>query len=213
MAFTVDDFTGLLQLLEQHPEWRAQLRRHVLADELLELPAIVRELAEAQKETQHQLERLAAAQERTEKHLEGVISRVGRVEGELLEIRYARRAGAYFGPFARRVRVVDSTRLADMLDDAVEGGRVTPAERRSALLADLVFSGRRREDDAEAHFVVEISVGIGMDDVQRARDRASIVEKLGRPAVAIVAGDFIDHHAAAAAEAHGVRTVLDGQVN
>ena len=59
MAFTVRDFRDLIQLLEQHPEWRADLRRLVLTEELLELPAIVRELAE-------RVDRLAAAQQRAE---------------------------------------------------------------------------------------------------------------------------------------------------
>jgi hypothetical protein len=44
VAFTVDDLQDLLRLLEQHPEWRAELRRYVLTEELLELPALVRQL-------------------------------------------------------------------------------------------------------------------------------------------------------------------------
>jgi hypothetical protein len=39
MAFTVQDFDDLLHLLDERPEWREALRRRVLADELLELPA------------------------------------------------------------------------------------------------------------------------------------------------------------------------------
>ena len=46
MPFTVEEFQDLIRLLEQHPEWRAELRRHVLSDELLELPAVVRQLAD-----------------------------------------------------------------------------------------------------------------------------------------------------------------------
>jgi hypothetical protein len=47
MPFTVQDFPDLLRLLEQHPEWQAEMRRHVLTEELLELPALVRRLTEA----------------------------------------------------------------------------------------------------------------------------------------------------------------------
>jgi hypothetical protein len=49
VAFSVQDFHDLVRLLEQRPEWRAELRRLVLTEELLALPAIVRELAEAQR--------------------------------------------------------------------------------------------------------------------------------------------------------------------
>ena len=66
MAFTIDDFKDLVELLNVHPEWRGELRRLVLTDELLELPAIVRDLAEAQKCTELRVEELAEAQKRTE---------------------------------------------------------------------------------------------------------------------------------------------------
>jgi len=46
MAFTVEDFQDLLRLLEDHPQWQVELRRRLLTDELLELPALVRQLAE-----------------------------------------------------------------------------------------------------------------------------------------------------------------------
>src|SRR6266852_2555766 len=69
VPFTVDDFQDLLRLLDQHPEWRAELRRHVLSDELLELPALTRQLA------QH-VDRLAEAQARTAEQLTTLTARV-----------------------------------------------------------------------------------------------------------------------------------------
>lgn len=47
MVFTVRDFHDLIELLEQRPEWRAELRRLVLTEELLALPQVVHELAKA----------------------------------------------------------------------------------------------------------------------------------------------------------------------
>ena len=47
MAFAVADFHDLVQLLESHPEWRSDLRRLLLTDDIIELPKIVRDLAEA----------------------------------------------------------------------------------------------------------------------------------------------------------------------
>lgn len=38
MAFTVEAFHDLVRLLEQHPQWRAQLRRMLLTDQLLDEP-------------------------------------------------------------------------------------------------------------------------------------------------------------------------------
>jgi hypothetical protein len=70
MAFTVRDFRDLVELLEQHPEWRAELRRLVLSEELLALPQIVQALAEAQQRAEQRLERVEQRLERVEQRLE-----------------------------------------------------------------------------------------------------------------------------------------------
>lgn len=70
MAFEVRDYMDLVNLLNTHPEWRAELRRLLLTDELLQLPAVVRELAEAQRRTEERVEELAEAQRRTEERVE-----------------------------------------------------------------------------------------------------------------------------------------------
>jgi chaperonin cofactor prefoldin len=83
----VSDFHDLIRLLEAHPEWRAELRRLVLSEELLRLPERVNEradrleaalaaLAEAQVRTEEQLRQLAEAQARTEAHLGTLAARV-----------------------------------------------------------------------------------------------------------------------------------------
>lgn len=56
------EFRQWIDALYQHPEWREELRRIVLTDEILELPALVREIAERVAE-------LAAAQQRSEERL------------------------------------------------------------------------------------------------------------------------------------------------
>ena len=45
-------FQDLVRLLEQGPEWRTELRRLVLTEELLGLPALVGELAEVLRWTE-----------------------------------------------------------------------------------------------------------------------------------------------------------------
>ena len=77
MAFTVQDFHDLVELLQQQPDWRAELRRLVLSEELLTLPQLVRELAESQLRGEQRLGRLeqvvadlTEAQRRTEQGAE-----------------------------------------------------------------------------------------------------------------------------------------------
>jgi septal ring factor EnvC (AmiA/AmiB activator) len=268
MSFTVDDFQDLIRLLGERPEWRAELRRHVLSDELLELPTLVRAIAEQLAALTTRVDRLAEAQARTEQHLATLARRmdqlaeaqlrsevrlgrletdvgelkvgvgdlkadvgvlktdvgvlktdvgvlktdVGDVKGEMREHRYRIRAGAYFARLARRLRLIDSTALADLLDEGIEQERLTHAERDAILAADLVLSGRRREDSAEIYLLVEVSVGIGARDVERAAERADLLARLDRPVVPVVAGSSITPDARTLSEQSGVQVVLDGRL-
>src|SRR3990172_8246378 len=66
MPITASDFMEMVSLIEQHPEWRAELRRLVLTEDLLALPRIVVELGEAQKRTEQGILELVKAQQDTE---------------------------------------------------------------------------------------------------------------------------------------------------
>ena len=239
MAFNVEDFHDLMRLLEEHPEWRAELRRQVLSDELLDLPAAIQRLTDAQERTEQRLGALTEAQERTDQRLglleermaallqvqQGaeqslaalagdvrmLVDRVAEHEGTLLEIRYERHGPSYFDELAHRLRVIESYRLADLLDEGVEAGTISPNDRREALRADLVLRGRRRDDGADAYFVVEVSSGVREDDVARAQRRSRIMAKLGLPAVALVAGNRISLSAERMAKDMDVWVVLDGR--
>jgi archaellum component FlaC len=68
MAFTVDDFQDLVRLLAQHPEWRSELRRLLLSEELLTVPErlarverLLAELVQRDEERSRQLAGLIEA--------------------------------------------------------------------------------------------------------------------------------------------------------
>ena len=50
MAITVNDLHDLIKLLEEQPEWRAEIRRVLLTSDLLQLPELVREIADLQRQ-------------------------------------------------------------------------------------------------------------------------------------------------------------------
>jgi type I site-specific restriction endonuclease len=101
MPFTVDDFHDFIRLIETRPEWRTELRRLVLTNELLAVPEQLAELrarseqqfialAEAQQRTEAQvatltgqLTALAEAQQRTEARLEALAEAQQRTEARL----------------------------------------------------------------------------------------------------------------------------------
>ncbi|GIX49765.1 MAG: hypothetical protein KatS3mg131_3976 [Candidatus Tectimicrobiota bacterium] len=60
MPFTDEDFQELIRLIETHPEWRAELRRLLLTDELLALPG---QLAALRQETEERFQQLLTALE------------------------------------------------------------------------------------------------------------------------------------------------------
>jgi hypothetical protein len=262
MAFTVEDFEDLIKLLAQHPEWRTELRRHVLSDDLIELPSLVRQLVESQARSESRmervegrlgglesrmdrveatLERLAEAQARSESRLEGVEAalarlaeapartavavtdltiwsgrtenRLGEMDGKLLELDFDRKGPAYLAPIARRLRVVPFGPLADLLDEAIDEGRMADDDRAAIMNTDAVLSGRRRADGQDIYLVVEVSGGIAMHDVERAIERAALLEKLGRPVVPVVAGRRINDEVALLAYERGVWTALGGLLN
>ncbi len=86
MSFTVLEFREWIHILYEHPEWREELRRLTLTDEILELPGIVRELAKAQRElaeaqrrTEQSVNELSEAQRRTEQKVDKLGVAVGQL--------------------------------------------------------------------------------------------------------------------------------------
>jgi hypothetical protein len=268
MAFTVRDFHDLVGVLEQHPEWRTELRRLVLTEELLALPQAVEGLAEAQRRTEQRIEALVEAQRRTEQRIEALVEaqrrteqriealaeaqrrteqriealaeaqryteqkvaelveaqhhieqRIGRLQGEVgdlkgmaLEDRYRDRAFAYFSGLIRRSHVIFGDELVALLEEAVTRGALSEEGADEVGRADVVVRGRRRDDDAEVYLVVEVSWGIGIDDVERAVRRAALLAQLGLQTIPVVAGQSITDGAVELSRAMHAWQVLDGRV-
>jgi archaellum component FlaC len=309
MPFTVQDFHDLVRILEDKPEWRAELRRLVLTDELLALPEEVARLAQAQRRTEEQVAELAAAlraltdevrgvktdvggmkediaglktdvkrldgsveELKTDvggmkediaglktdvKRLDGSVEElkadmgtmkadmgtmkadmgtmkadmgtmkadmetmkadikrldvsVGELKGDSLELLYRQRAGSYFSRLVRRMRTLSSDELSTLLDDAIDRGQLSAAEKDEIVLTDLVVRGRRRDDDAVVYLVVEISWSIDPHDVERAVHRAALMSKVGVPALPVVAGKTVTDAAASLAQTLQVWQVTDGK--
>ena len=98
MSFTVQDYHDLVDLLEKRPQWRSDLRRLLLSDDLLALPAIVdklaitvSELAEAQKRTEARIADLVEAQQHTEQQLAALTARVDALTARMEELAEAQR--------------------------------------------------------------------------------------------------------------------------
>lgn len=236
MAFKISDFHDLVDLLETHPRWRAQLRRLVLTEDVVALPRIVRELAAAQQRAEERLTRLetvvqelAEAQKRTEERLtrlEAVVQQLAEaqwqtqttlhrlvpivacLQGTDKERFYRDRAAAIFGLFLTKGR--DATPfVVQVIHQAVADGRLTHQAGRDILLADLLWSGHVGE--RTIILVGEASWTVSTDDVVRAVRRAKSLRQIGLDAVPFVGGEEWSTEAQELAVTLGVATATDGQ--
>jgi len=168
MAFTVNDFQDLTKLLAAHPEWRTELRRLLLTEELLALPNMVKDLVAAQQQTAQQLAELSqrvdalsqqvsaltAAQLQSERRLTSLETKfdtmdakqtrmeqsLATLKGLAFEEKYARNAPGYFGQWLRRVRVLIPGGLDAATEDLLEA-RLTRAEVLEVFRLDLLAKG------------------------------------------------------------------------
>jgi len=102
---TIQDLHDLIRLLQEHPDWRAELRRVLLTSELLELPELVREIVAIQRRHSELLEQhsreiselralvvqLIEAQRRTEQRVEELVEAQRRTEQRVEELAEAQR--------------------------------------------------------------------------------------------------------------------------
>ncbi len=223
LAVRREDFERLSATVDQLVQAQARTEAQVraLTEAQARTEAEFREYREASEarfaRIEAALDRLTEAQARTEQTLQALIAahqeletRVGRMDGDLLEIRYERRATAYFGRVLRRVRVVEVPELLDTLE-----ARLTPEEVDELLNLDLLVVGRPRRPEAmsetEVWLAVEISAQVDMEDVERALERAALLRKAGYFAIPTVAGREATSIAEAAAQQQGVLLFRDGR--
>jgi len=205
-------------------------------ERLSRLEETVAALAEAQRRSEERLSRLEERLSSVEERLSGVEERLNKLEtslltlaeqvrqlvasqqkivddlgglkGRVLELTYRGKAGAYFGPLLRRLRVVSPHTLEDVLE-----ARLSPEGFKDVLLLDLLVSGQPRHltQAPEVWLAVEVSSVVDEEDVTRARRRAELLRQAGYCAVPAVAGERITLGAEDEARQHRVVVLQDGR--
>lgn len=229
MAFTVDDFQDLLKLLEEHPEWQAQLRPVVLGKEILEIPSRMDRVEAALERVAERLdaltERMDAFEARMaafDAHMEAVTAaqqenarqmgqliermdkmdgRMGNIEGGFLEMRYQRYIPLWFAEWLRRPAEAGDEEF-DQLHAARESGAITAKDSEAIRNLDLLIRGYDRSEPEQplTLLAVEASQTVNVDDVTRASERAEILRRAGFRARGFVGGYRITEEARRMAE-------------
>ena len=197
MAFTVNDFRDLVALLEARPDWRAELRRLVLSDELLRLPeemrelvTIVRDLAEQMRRSEARLGQVEERLDKVEVRLERVEDQVGDLRGNDLERRVRERPHIYVGKYVRWARLIGDDDLFALLNEAMTAGRITDEQADDIERLDAVVEGQVGEQ--KTYLAVEVSSTVSDYDVERVVRRAAALGRaLGQPVRAVVVGAVI----------------------
>ena len=198
----IETFEDILAAMEGNPRLQAAMRQHVLDQEFLQLPAIVRELQQTVQELQQTVRELqqAIAQltQLVHDYIAATDARLDRLEGNMNRLigtdyerkaarRASRRANRYLG--MEDVRVIyavtmpDNNQFPEILDNAIRAGRMNESEADELEEVDIVMRG------PGGYVVAEVSITLDETDVQRARERAGLLSKaVAEPVRAIVIG-------------------------
>ena len=164
MSTPINEFQDILDAMERNPTLAKALRRHVLSDELLRLPARAIKI---------------------ENDIESLTQQVTRIGGDVSNLKgddYESFVAAYIHRYLRRElnihATVFSTRknmqpLIALLDEAEEQGKITREETDKLNEADIVLRVKGKDE----YILGEISLTIQQHDIQRASEWAAILAK------------------------------------
>ena len=188
---TINTMQDLTRLLRENPEWRDEVRRELLTQELLELP---QRFAEYAKVDDRRLDRL-------EQKVDSLQDDVSSLRGYALEAKLPTKlpplASREFN--VRRVYPIwtpgilptnpRTQEFQDKVEHAVEDGTITDDDETRLRVTDLVLRSQRKSDRSTLWFAVEASGVINYEDITRVRRSANAVAKIyGQDAVPVVYG-------------------------
>lgn len=188
---TINTMQDLTRLLRENPDWRDEIRRQLLTEELMELP---QRFAEYTKVTDKRLDRI-------EKKLDSLTGRVDSLRGQTLEQRLptqipplvamqldVRRVYPIWAPgiLATNPR---TQAFENMLEQAAEDGVISDDDETRLRVTDLILRSQRKADRSTLWFAVESSGIINYEDITRANRSANAIAKIyEQDAVPIVYG-------------------------
>ena len=229
---TINSFDDILKAMEQDPALREAMRRHILTEELLQLPAQVTRLETSVAQLQDGQSRLETRMDGLETRMDGLEAGQSRLEAGQEELKgrmdtMAGRLGDIIGSDyeARSLRVAPrrlqrlgirnatlilaarQTPLRDILpvlEQAITDGRISEAEAEDLDNLDLAFAGQDPSGET-INAAIETSITISPEDIRRAVRRAEILERATTvPSLPAVIGENISPEEQAEAEDMGV---------
>ena len=201
---TISTIHDLHRILVEHPEWRSELRRILLTEELLELP---QRFAEYAKATDEKLDALTTEvrQNTTDiVELKGLTrqntNHIGELKGMFME-RTAREDAAIIAndmglQWRKALERGEVVQIADKARRSGAAAGISRDHMRAFVRADLIFEATDRNGD-KTYVAVEISYTADERDVVRASRHAEYLTQFtGTPAYAAIASVHTDKRVA-----------------
>ena len=200
----INNFDDILQVMEQDPRLREAMRRHILTEELLQLPVQVSrletsvdQLQEGQSRLETRMDNLEAGQEELKGRMDTMAGRLGDIIGSDYEARSLRvaprrlqRLGIRNATLILAARQTPLRDILPVLDQAITSGRISEAEAEDLDNLDLAFTGWDPSGN-NIQAAIETSITISPEDTRRAVRRAEILERAtGTPTRAVIVDSF-----------------------
>ena len=172
---------------------------------------------EEMKASQKEMKDAFARMERRQDRMEGHLNNLRGTEYERRAARRARRAAArwlnlFHATVVQAITVPDNNIIPNLMDDAVAANRVTLEQADDLELADLILAGSLTDaGDEPAYAVVEVSLAIDENDINRARERAGALARASAAPVAVrpaVIGTAIPDEARLYADRNSVAVII-----
>ena len=194
MSTPINSFQDILEAMERDPALRDALRRHILSDELLQVPVRLDRIegdivtlkgdVSILKEGQARLEGDVSILKEGQARLEETVGRIGGDVSRLTGNDYESYVAGLIHRFLRRERGIsaivfstqrDKSALRALADEAETQGLIQASETDDLDHADLVLSTVGGPTD---YLLAEVSITIQQDDIDRAEERAKLLAKV-----------------------------------
>ena len=210
---SINDIADLVQILQDHPEWRNTVRGLIVGEELANMPNEVAIFVKATNENfnlvHQQFEKVDQRLERLEtdvaeiktdvatlkedvSRIDGTLTRMGGTVSRLIGEDYESHVATYVHRFLSRNSGInasvfstqrDKSALTGLLDEAEKQGVIEAEETDELDKADLILT----TDGPTDYILAEVSITIQQDDIDRAVERARLFAKATARTVAPVA--------------------------
>lgn len=179
----------LIAIIEQSPELQKAIRKYVLTEEFLAVPARLDRI-------ESDIADLKAGQERIEDRMNKLDGRIDRLDGYRYEQKAIKNCRSIITQQTGMGRVKirfsqanhpEDPEMTEQIDQAADRGEISQEEEAALWSADLIAYAINRATGEQVNIVAEASISLSDNDIDRAKDRAATLAKAtGEPTLAVV---------------------------